>query len=243
VKPHPKVLIVDDDPAIARMLRVVLERECYRVFVSASGADGVTEAVENRPDVFVLELDLPDGDGFAVLAALREWTAAPVLILSARSDVADKVRALDAGANDYMVKPFAPEELVARLRVLQRCELPTSDGPLLVTGALKIDMAARAVSVGGVSLDLTPTEEAVLHVLARHAGKWVPHRRFIRVIWGSTAGDKVHDLQVHIARLRRKLEDHGGSNLIRGEGPMGYRLSLGADGPYDAWCTMATAPA
>jgi two-component system KDP operon response regulator KdpE len=242
VKPHPKVLIVDDDPAIARMLRVVLECASYKVLVCANGADGVTEAVENRPDVFILELDLPDGDGFTVLAALREWTVAPVLILSARAGVADKVRALDAGANDYMVKPFAPEELVARLRVLQRSELPTSDGPLLVTGALKIDMTARVAAVNGCPLELTPTEEAVLHVLARHAGKLVPHQRFIRVIWGTDAGDKVHDLQVHIARLRRKLDEHGGNNLIRGEGHVGYCLSLGAAEHCDALRAMAVAP-
>jgi len=224
------------------MLRVVLERERYKVLVTASGADGAIEAVEKRPDVIILELDLPDGDGLAVLGALREWSEAPVLILSGRAGVADKVRALDAGANDYMVKPFAPAELVARLRVLQRCEPPTSDGPLLVTGALKIDMATRVATVNGTALELTPTEEAVLHVLARHAGKRVPPRRFIRVIWGTDAADKNHDLQVHIARLRRKLEEHGGKHLIRGEGNMGYCLSLGVEEPADALRAPATAP-
>ena len=121
LKPHPKVLIVDDDPAIGRMLRLLLEGERYQVSWSRNAPDALALAVEHRPDVIILELDLPDGDGFAVLEALREWSATPVLILSTRVDVGDKVRALDAGANDYVAKPFAPAELAARLRVLQRC--------------------------------------------------------------------------------------------------------------------------
>jgi two-component system, OmpR family, KDP operon response regulator KdpE len=229
LKPHPKVLIVDDDPAIGRMLRPMLEGERYKVLWSRDGAGGVTQAVESRPDVIILELDLPDGDGFAVLAALREWNEAPVLILSGRAGVADKVRALEAGANDYMVKPFAPEELAARLRVLQRCEPPTSDGPLLVSGALKIDMATREVTVNGSSLELTATEEAILFILARQAGKLVPRPRLTRAIWGTDAVPKISELQVYIARLRRKLEERGGINLIRGDGSEGYSLSLTAD--------------
>jgi two-component system KDP operon response regulator KdpE len=229
VKPHPKVLIVDSDPAIGRMLRVILEGERYKVLWSRSGADGLAQGVESRPDVIILELDLPDGDGFAVLDALREWYGAPVLILSERAGVADIVRALDSGANDYMVKPFAPEELAARLRVLLRSEPPTSDGPLLVNGPLRIDMSTREMTMNGCSLELTATEEAVLYILAHHAGKLVPRGRLIRAVWGTNDASKVHDLQVHIARLRRKLEERGGNNLIRGEGSVGYSLSLAAD--------------
>lgn len=229
LKPHPKVLIVDDDPAIGRMLRVILESERYRVLWSRSGADGLAQGVESRPDVIILELDLPDGDGFAVLDALREWNGAPVLMLSNRADVADIVRALDSGANDYMVKPFAPEELAARLRVLLRSEPPTSDGPLLVNGPLRIDMATREMTMNGCRLELTATEEAVLYILAHHAGKLVPRGRLVRAVWGTNDANKVHDLQVHIARLRRKLEEHGGNNLIRGEGSVGYSLSLAAN--------------
>lgn len=153
---------MDDDPAIGRMLRILLEGERYKVWWTRTGADGLTAAVEHRPDVIILELDLPDVDGFAVLDAVREWNKSPVLILSGRAGVADKIRALDAGANDYMVKPFAPEELAARLRVLQRDEPPMSDGPLLVSGALRIDMATHAATVHGCALGLTATEEAVL---------------------------------------------------------------------------------
>jgi len=229
LKPHPKVLIIDDDPAIGRLLRVLLESERYKVVWSRNGASGLTQAVEGRPDVIILELDLPDGDGFTILDALREWNQAPVLILSGRARIADKVRALDAGANDYIVKPFAPEELAARLRVLQRDEPPQSDGPLLLTGALKIDMATREATVSGCSLDLTATEEAVLYMLARHAGKLVPRGRLIRAIWGTDSANKLRDLHVHIARLRRKLEKCGGNNLIRGDGSAGYSLALVAD--------------
>src|ERR1019366_7961140 len=134
LKPHPKVLIVDSDPAIGRMLNIILESEGYRVLWSRNCADGLTEAVNSRPDAIILELDLPDGDGFDVLGSLREWCEAPVLILSGRAATADKVRALDGGANDYMVKPIAPEELAARLRVLLRCEPPTWRRLIVVGG-------------------------------------------------------------------------------------------------------------
>ncbi len=216
------------------MLRILLEGEGYKVLWSRNGESGLTQAVEHRPDVILLELDLPDDEGFAVLGALREWNEGPVLILSGRAGVSDKVRALDAGANDYLVKPFAPEELVARLRVLQRSELPANDGPLLVTGPLKIDMATRAVTVNGFSPGLTATEGAVLHILARHAGKLVPWQRITRAIWGTIAAPKLAELRVYIAGLRRKLEEHGGSNLIRGDGSLGYSLLLETDHEYSA---------
>jgi len=153
----------------------------------------------------------------------------PVLILSGRVDIGDKVRALDAGANDYVAKPFAPAELAARLRVLQRCESPADDGPLVVSGALQIDLAAHAATVNGHPLKLTATEEAVLFILARHAGKLVPQQHLTRVIWGTDVANKIGELRVYIARLRRKIEEHGGLNLIRGEGTTGYGLALASD--------------
>jgi two-component system KDP operon response regulator KdpE len=226
LKPNPKVLLIDNDPGIGRLLRILLKLERYKVLWSRSGADGLTQAAENRPDVIILELDLPDGDGFGVLSTLRGWTDVPVLILTGRANVADIVRALDAGANDYMAKPFAPEELAARLRVLQRDEPPSSDGPFLVSGVLKIDMIAHAVTVNGHKLRLTATEEAVLYVLAHHVGMVVPRPHLIRSIWGTNAAGKTRDLHVHIARLRRKLSKHGGRNLIRGDGSAGYGLAL-----------------
>ena len=238
MKPHPKVLIVDGDPATGRMLRMVLEAGRFRVFWSRSIAEGLAETLERHPDAIVLELNLPDGDGFGALEAFREWTNAPVLILTGRAGIADKIRALDAGANDYLVKPFAPEELAARLRVLLRDEPPASDGPLLVSGALRIDMATREMTSNGIPLGLTATEEAVLYILARHAGKVVPHERIIRAVWGVSSAGKIHDLQVHIARLRRKLEERGAHRLIRGEGGMGYSLALSSEHEYTAIKTV-----
>ena len=229
MKPHPKALIVDDDPAIGRMLRILLEGERYKVWWSRNRESGLTQAVEIRPDVILLELDLPDGDGFAVLDGLREWNEAPVLIISGRAGVADKVRALDSGANDYLVKPFAPEELAARLRVLQRSEFTPGDGPLLISGPLRIDLDTREVTVNGLPLTLTATEEALLYILARHAGKIVPYPRLLRAIWGTEATHKLNTLFVHIAHLRRKLEELGGKNLIQGEGSAGYCLALTAE--------------
>ncbi len=220
------------------MLRILLEGERYKVLWSRDGERGLIQAVEHRPDVILLELDLPDGDGFAVLGSLREWNEAPVLILSGRAGVSDKVRALDAGANDYLVKPFAPEELMARMRVLQRSELPASDGPLLVTGALKIDMASHAVTVNGLSLELTATAGAILYILARHAGKLVPWQRLTRAVWGTDAAPKLAELRVYIAGLRRELEQHGGKNLIRGDGNLGYSLLLETDHEYSATKTV-----
>jgi len=214
------------------MLRPLLEGEHYKVLWARTGESGVIQAVNHRPDIVILELDLPDGDGLTVLDALREWNAAPVMILSGRANVADKVRALDAGANDYLVKPFAAAELAARLRVLQRSEPPASDGPLLVSGALRVDMATREVTVGGDLLDLTATEEAILYLLARHAGKLVPCQRLLRAVWGADAATRpseLHELHVYIARIRRKLVDHGGNNLLCGDGIAGYSLSLAPD--------------
>jgi two-component system KDP operon response regulator KdpE len=216
------------------MLRILLEGEGYKVLWSRDGEGGLTQAVEHRPDLVLLELDLPDGDGFAVLASLREWNEAPVLILSGRAEVSGKVRALDAGANDYLVKPFAPEELAARLRVLQRSELPAGDGPLLMTGGLRIDMATRAVTLNGCPLELTATEDAVLYILARHAGKFVPCQRITRAVWGSDVAPKLAELRVYIAGLRRKLEEHGGKDLIRGDGNPGYSVALETAHDYSA---------
>jgi two-component system KDP operon response regulator KdpE len=238
LKPHPKVLIIDADPATGRMLRIVLEAGRCRVLWTRSLAEGLAEVVEKRPDAIVLELDLTDSDGFEAIDALREWSSAPVLMLSGRASIADRIRALDAGANDFMTKPFAPEELAARLRVLLRSEAPESEGPLFVSGALRIDMATREMTVNGFPLGLTATEEAVLYILARHAGKVVLNERIIRAVWGASSAGKVHDLQVHVARLRRKLEERGAHKMIRGEGGVGYSLALPAEHEYTALKTV-----
>lgn len=211
------------------MLRIFLERERYKVLWNRNGQSALPKVMDSRPDVIILELDLPDGDGFAVLTALREWNDAPVLILSGRAGVTDKVRALDSGANDFLAKPFALEELAARLRVLQRCEMPASDVSLWVSGALQIDLSTHEVLVSGHRLMLTATEEAVFYMLARHAGRLVPRQRLLRAIWGTDEPRKNAELHVYIAQLRRKFERYGEYNLIRGDGSFGYSLALSAD--------------
>jgi two-component system KDP operon response regulator KdpE len=226
VKPHRTILVVDDDHTTERMLRTVLEGRAYSILWSRNGVDAVSKAVEFRPDVIVLELDLPLGNGFQVLKALRRWNKARVIVLSWRNEIADKVRALDAGAYDYMVKPFDPEELAARVRVVLRCEPLTGEGPLPVCGALGINLATRRMTLNGALLELTAKEEAVLFILARHAGKLVPQRRLIRAVWGVGSAWKACELNVQITNLRRIFRAHSEGDVIRGGAQFGYRLAL-----------------
>ena len=226
MRPNPKLLLLDDDPAIGRMLAMLLEPKRYKVTWARSGQEGLRRAADERPDVIILELDLPDQDGLEVLQSLREWNAAPVLVLSARKEVGDKVRALDAGANDYLTKPFAGEELLARLRVLQRCEPAMTDAPILIAGPLRVNMATHEVSVDGEPVALTATEDAIFYVLARHAGRRVSCAHLLRAVWGAGAAAKIDELREYIWRLRRKLEQRGVENLIRADGGTGYSLAL-----------------
>jgi two-component system, OmpR family, KDP operon response regulator KdpE len=221
-----KVLIIDDEPQIRRMLRVILEGAGYRVFDAATGHDGLTEAATRLPDVVLLDLGLPDGPGLDVLRHLREWAAMPVLILSVHDAADDKVAALDAGADDYVTKPFEPVELLARLRVLLRRALPP-DEPVISCGSLRMDLAAQRVWVGAQPLDLTGTEYAVLRLLARHAGKIVTHRALLSAVWGPAAAGQAQYLRVYVSHLRRKLAEAGGdSDLIRTETGVGYRMEF-----------------
>jgi len=226
MKPHPKLLLVDDDPGIGRMLTALLVQGGYKMRWARTGREGLLQAVEERPDVIVLELCLPDLDGFAVLKALREWNPAPVLMLSVRDTVRNRVRALDGGADDYLAKPFAGEELLARLRVMQRDEPALADPPVLVAGPLRVDMGTQAVTVNGERVIFTATEAAIFHVLARHAGWRVSCPHLTKSIWGAEAGAKISDLREFICRIRRKLEHKGGDHLICAEGSVGYRLNL-----------------
>ena len=225
LKPHPHILVADNDPATGRLLQLVLESKRYRVRWCRSVGEAVHMAVELRPDVIVQELDFPEGSGFDLLERVREWGDIPVVVLTARSAIADKVLALDSGASDYVVKPFAPEELAARLRVHLRTEQPKSDGPVLVVGPLRMNLALREVSVAGRLMKLTGTEEAVLAMLARYAGMLVPRERLLRAIWGGEAESKRLDLQVHISNLRRKFKECTDADLIRSEGSLGYSLT------------------
>jgi two-component system KDP operon response regulator KdpE len=225
MKPRPTALIIDGERAIRRLLRIALDRERYKVLDAENGQSGLRACVEERPDVIILDLNLPDMDGLAVVQSLREWSLIPVLILSERDSATDKVSAFDCGADDYMTKPFDTSELLARLRVLQRTIRGIPDGPLLVEGDLKINLSTHETTFKGEKLELTPTEEALLYLLVRHVGKVVTNGHLAHSIWGSEEDANIHGLRVYVAQLRKKLGGKGGGSLIRSEANVGYCLS------------------
>ena len=228
MKPDPTVLIIDNEKAARRLLRVLLEPNGYRVCEAEHAGTGVKKAVECKPDVIILEMDLPDADGLSVLQTLREWSRTPVLMLSEQTDDQVKVAALDAGASDYLTKPFSSPELLARLRVLQRPAPNTPDGPLLIEGDLIANLATHEITLGGRPVRLTRKEEALFGVLARYAGKVVTRGHLLRSVWGAHSEDKTHDLLVLVAHLRKKLGPYAGEMVIRTEGSLGYSLSFSA---------------
>jgi two-component system KDP operon response regulator KdpE len=224
MKPTPIILIIDSDKASRRLLRNILQARRYRVCETESGQTGIQEAAARGPDVIILELELADTDGITVLRRLREWNQSPILVVSSRDGESDKVLALDSGANDYLTKPFGSEELLARLRVLQRT-LPTEpDGPLFIHGNLKVDLNARVITCAGRIIDLTPTEQAIFYTLLRHAGKLVSSKHLLRCVWGTDSETKLRDLHVYIVNLRRKLRKVSEQVLIHTEGSQGYRV-------------------
>ncbi|BCK54353.1 response regulator [Nocardia wallacei] len=224
-----KVLVVDDEPQILRALRINLSVRGYEVITAASGAAALRAAAEKHPDVVVLDLGLPDMDGIDVLAGLRGWSRSPVIVLSARTDSADKVEALDAGADDYVTKPFGMDELLARLRAAVRRAADTGEGtdPVVETSSFVVDLAAKKVTKHGADVHLTPTEWGVLEMLVRNQGKLVGRRELLREVWGPSYATETHYLRVYLAQLRRKLEDDPShpKHLLT-EAGMGYRFSV-----------------
>ena len=222
---NPAILVIDDEVQIRRLLRLALESEHYVVHEAAAGQEGLTAAAFRRPDAIVLDLGLPDMDGMEVLKRLREWTKAPVLILTVRQDVEEKVRALDLGADDYLTKPFHAAELAARLRAIRRHSPLAPEAPVFEAGPLRVDFLARTVSAGGKAVHLTATEYALLRVLARNAGKIVTHRQLLREVWGPKAEEQSQYVRVYMNHLRKKLEpDPAQPRLIMTEPGIGYRL-------------------
>jgi two-component system, OmpR family, KDP operon response regulator KdpE len=223
--PKPVVLVIDDEKQIRRLLRLALEAEGYQVTEAENGQEGLREAAARKPELVILDLGLPDADGLAVLKRLREWSRVPVLILSVRQDVADKVAALDQGADDYLTKPFHTEELAARLRALRRHSVQESEAPVFTAGKLTVDFAAHTASLKNKVLHLTPTEYSLLRVLVQNAGKVVTHRQLLREVWGPNAEEQSQYLRVYMTHLRRKLEDDPSAPaLIKTEPGIGYRL-------------------
>ncbi|MEU6184846.1 response regulator [Nocardia sp. NPDC047038] len=222
-----KVLVVDDEPQIVRALRINLSVRGYEVITAATGSAGLRAAADRHPDVVILDLGLPDMDGIEVLAGLRGWTSAPVIVLSARTDSADKVEALDAGADDYVTKPFGMDELLARLRAAVRRGVadPDASAPVVTTDSFTVDLAAKKVTKRGETVHLTPTEWGMLEMLVRNRGKLVGRRELLREVWGPSYATETHYLRVYLAQLRRKLEDDPSrpKHLLT-EAGMGYRF-------------------
>ncbi|XHR28310.1 MAG: response regulator [Chthoniobacteraceae bacterium] len=224
----PAALIIDDEVQIRRLLRVALESAGYAVCEADRGQLGLAEAALRRPDVIVLDLGLPDLDGVEVLKRLREWSETPVLILSVRDAEEQKIAALDAGADDYITKPFSTAELLARLRVAQRRARPVEEASVYTHEGLQVDLTTRRVTVEGREISLTATEYALLRLLVRHAGRVLTHSQMLREIWGPNAEEHRQYLRVYVTHLRRKLErDPQHPQYLKTESGIGYRLLSG----------------
>jgi two-component system KDP operon response regulator KdpE len=221
-----RVLVVDDEPGLRRALAINLRARQYEVAVAGDGASALAAASRHPPDVVVLDLGLPDMDGTEVIAGLRGWSHAPIIVLSARAGEPDKVVALDAGADDYVTKPFGMDELLARLRAALRRSTTAEDEPLVATESFTVDLAAKTVKdAGGAAVRLTPTEWHLLEVLVRNQGKLVAHRQLLNEVWGPRYETENNYLRVYMAQLRRKLEaDPSRPRHLITEPGIGYRF-------------------
>jgi len=220
-----RVLVVDDDPALVRALSINLHARGYDVLTAETGASALTAAARQPPDVVILDLGLPDLDGRQVIAGLRGWTHVPILVLSAREGQASKVAALDAGADDYIVKPFGMDELLARLRAVLRRATPDPDQPTIVTDDFTVDLAAKRVTTADREVKLTATEWHLLEILARNEGRTVEHRKLLEDVWGTSYTGQSNYLRVYIAALRRKLEpDPSNPRYLLTASGLGYRF-------------------
>jgi len=222
-----RVLVVEDEAPIRRFLGIILGSAGMTVEEAARGREGIERAATSAPDVVILDLGLPDMDGKAVVAAIREWSQVPILILSVRDGEGEKIAALDAGADDYVTKPFAAGELLARLRALTRSRRPaTAESPAVAIGSLVIDLARRAVSLEGAEVKLTRKEYDVLALLARHQGRLVTHRQLLATIWGPAHVEDTHYLRIAVGHIRDKLgDDAADPRFILTEPGVGYRLA------------------
>jgi len=229
-----KILIADDDPQIVRALRITLSARGYEVITAADGAQAISAAIDEHPDIFLLDLGMPQLDGIEVIHAIRGWSAAPILVVSGRTGAADKVDALDAGADDYVTKPFAIDELLARIRALTRRAPQQEPDPVTEFGDVSVDLAARSVTrASGERTErvrLTPTEWQLLEILLRNPGRLVTRQTLLTSIWGSEHVTDTGYLRLYVSQLRRKLEtDPSNPRHILTEAGMGYRFELEDD--------------
>jgi two-component system KDP operon response regulator KdpE len=234
-----KILVADDDPQILRALRITLRARGYQVLVAVDGTDAIAQAVEHRPDLYLVDLGMPRLDGIAVIQALRGWTQAPILVVSGRTGSADMVDALDAGADDYVTKPFNVDELLARLRALTRRAGGGTDGdePVVRFGDVTVDLALRVVTRRGAGpVHLTPTEWQILEILVRHPGRLVTRQTILSEIWGAQHITSSGYLRLYLSQLRKKLErDPARPRHLLTEQGMGYRfVPEGVEPPADA---------
>jgi len=225
----PKILVVEDEQEIRRFLRVSLASHGYRLVESATGKDGLMQAASQQPDLILLDLGLPDMDGMQLIAEVRQWSQVPIVILSARGQDRDKVNALDAGADDYLTKPFSVGELLARIRVALRHAVQAPGGagePVFALDELRVDLARRQVFVRDREIHLTPIEYRLLTTMIKYAGKVVTHRQLLKEVWGPESVFETHYLRVYMAQLRRKIEaDSARPRYLLTEPGVGYRLA------------------
>jgi two-component system KDP operon response regulator KdpE len=225
-----KILIADDDPQILRALRITLTARGYDVVTAGDGTEAINRAIDERPDLYMIDLGMPRLDGVEVIQALRGWTSAPVLVVSGRTGSADTVGALDAGADDYVTKPFSMDEVLARIRALSRRVQPAEGEPTVRIGDVTVDLAAKSAMRDGAAVRLTPTEWQVLEILVRNAGKLVTRRSLLDEIWGPTHVTDTGYLRLYLAQLRKKLEpDPAHPRFLLTEAGMGYRFVPGED--------------
>jgi two-component system, OmpR family, KDP operon response regulator KdpE len=222
-----RVLVIDDEGGLRQALAINLRARGYEVTLAGTGADALATAARRPPDAVVLDLGLPDMDGTDVIAGLRGWTSAPIIVLSARTGQADKVDALDVGADDYVTKPFGMDELLARLRAALRRAAPSDDAPVVQTADFTVDLAAKTVRThAGGPVRLTPTEWHILEILARNRGKLVSQRQLLQEVWGPRYETETNYLRVYMAQLRRKLEpDPSRPRHLLTEPGLGYRMA------------------
>ena len=220
-----RVLVIDDEAPILRALRINLTARKFEVSTAADGASGLAAMARDRPDVLILDLGLPDMDGTEVIKGVRGWTSTPIIVLSAWGQESQKVAALDAGADDYVTKPFGMDELLARLRAAVRRASPAPEAPVVTTDDFTVDLADKRVIRGGKDVRLTPTEWQLLEVLVRHAGRLVTQRQLLAEVWGPGYQNEAHYLRVYVANLRRKLEpDPSAPRHLLTEPGIGYRF-------------------